>query len=140
MKFDFFYQLIDSRNPDVQLAEIVRMLHPGLKVLSEPIWNLLEKLFELKSPHGKIFLQNTWAPVHLQYNVAHLNSEWLTQIECSFEFLIIWLRADGDDAAAYDDADDADAPNYPVLLHPEKPEQEVAVCPTVVDVRLKMDQ
>ena len=35
MKFDFFYQLIDSRNPDVQLAEIVRMLHPGLKVLSE---------------------------------------------------------------------------------------------------------
>ena len=45
MKFDFFYQLIDSRNPDVQLAEIVRMLHPGLKVLSEPIWNLLEKLF-----------------------------------------------------------------------------------------------
>ena len=35
MKFDFFYQLIDSRNPDLQLAEIVRMLHPGLKVLSE---------------------------------------------------------------------------------------------------------
>ena len=69
-----------------------------------------------------------------------MNSEWLTQIERSFEFLIIWLRADGDDAAAYDDADDADAPNYPVLLHPEKPEQEVAVCPTVVDVRLKMDQ
>ena len=103
----------------------------------------------MKSPHGKIFLQNTWAPVHLQYNVAHLNSEWLTQIECSFEFLIIWLRADADaaaayddadDAAAYDDGDDADAPNYPVLLHPEKPKQEVAVCPTVVDVRLKMDQ
>ena len=96
-----------------------------------------------------------------------MNSEWLTQIERSFEFLIIWLRADGDDAAAYDDGDDtvaydggddadayddgddaaayddgddADAPNYPVLLHPEKPKQEVAVCPTVVDVRLKIDQ
>ena len=46
MKFDFFYQLIDSRNPDVQLAEIVRMLHPGLKIRTylESFGWFLEKL------------------------------------------------------------------------------------------------
>ena len=103
------HQLINCRNPDVQLAEIVWMLHPAKKHIGifsfhwiTPIfsgnptfywgWGMWETQIFVKqilqifckllrfilgavqsltlndwSPHGKIFLQHTWTPVHLNY-------------------------------------------------------------------------